>query len=310
MITTVTLNTSIDKLYLVNSLSPYTVMRVEEVNNTAGGKGLNVSRVAALAGEHVTARGFVGGHSGALFRSLITEPNITQAFSTVNAETRSCINIMEMSTGKSTEFLESGSAVTQQELDQFITDYKAALPETDLVTINGSMPKGTPPDFYASLISAAKAAGKPVLVDTSGAALKAAIAAKPTLIKPNTDEMQQLLGVNIDSREQLIAAAQQLHRDEIEIVAISLGAKGVLVVCNEGVYQGIPPEINVVNTVGCGDSMVAGFAVGIARKYSMQETIRLAVAISAANALTKGTGSFLQTDLDALLPRVQIETLQ
>lgn len=95
MILTVTLNASIDKFYLVDALRPYEVARVREVNNTAGGKGMNVSRVAALAGEPVTAMGFVGGHNGALFESLIVEPGITKRFTHTAAETRCCINVRD-----------------------------------------------------------------------------------------------------------------------------------------------------------------------------------------------------------------------
>ena len=97
MILTVTLNASIDKLYLVEKLAPYSVSRVQEVVNTAGGKGLNVSRVAALAGGHVTAMGFVGGYNGQLFQSLITTPGITPAFTQVQGETRCCINVRDLS---------------------------------------------------------------------------------------------------------------------------------------------------------------------------------------------------------------------
>lgn len=310
MITSITLNTALDKLYRVDTLLPYAVMRVEDVSVTAGGKGLNVARVAAIAGENATAMGFVGGHNGALFQSLITVPRLTAAFTEVQAETRSCVNIMETKTGKSTEFLEPGNPVTQADLQRFLADYAAHLRETDLVTINGSLPKGTPPDFYKTLISMAKQAGKPVFVDTSGAALQAAIAAKPTFIKPNTDEIQTLLNHAITSRAELLSAAKQLHADGISIVAISQGARGVLVVCDAGVFEGKPPEIDIINTVGCGDSMVAGFAVGRVRGWPMEESIRYAVAVSAANALTKATGSFLQTDLDVLLPHVQIEKIE
>ena len=111
MITTVTLNTSVDKLYLVEKLEDYTVMRVKKVSNTAGGKGLNVSKVAYLLGEKVSALGFAGGFNGSYVSSLLEAQGIRAGFTRIQAETRSCINIRELSTGRHTEFLEPGAPV-------------------------------------------------------------------------------------------------------------------------------------------------------------------------------------------------------
>lgn len=306
MITTVTMNTSIDKLYLVDSLEKNQVMRVKEVTNTAGGKGLNVSKVAACLGEEVCATGFVGGFNGDYLISLIGVPGVKPAFTKVQAETRSCINIWDSSTGRSTEFLEPGQGVTQEELSTFETRFLESLKESSVVTISGSVPAGVPKDYYKRLVDLVKAAGKQVLVDSSGELLKNCLSAKPTMIKPNTDEIRQILDVNVESREDIIQAASTLYGMGIPNVAVSLGKEGVVLVCEEGVFQGIPPKIEPVNTVGCGDSMVAGFAVALSRGLSVQESIRLAVAVSAANALTKATGSFLQEDLQCLLPQVQV----
>ena len=175
MILTVTLNASIDKFYLVDALRPYEVARVREVNNTAGGKGMNVSRVAALAGEPVTAMGFVGGHNGALFESLIVEPGITKRFTHTAAETRCCINVRDEAAGRSTEFLEPGAPVSPGEVEAFLRDFSRQLPAADVVVLSGSMPQGLPVDFYAVLVRLARQAGKPVLLDTSGPALRAAL---------------------------------------------------------------------------------------------------------------------------------------
>lgn len=306
MILTVTLNPSIDKFYQIDRLRPYEVQRVGEVNNTAGGKGLNVSRVAALSGEAVTAMGFVGGHNGALFESLISQPNIRRAFTQTQAETRCCVNVFDMERKKSTEFLEPGNPVTPEETARFLEEYNRQLPGADVVTLSGSMPKGLPSDFYVRLIEAAHRLGKPVILDTNGDALRAAIAAGPEWIKPNADEIRQIAQGDTTTLEGVIAAAKELHQGGIAHVAVSLGKDGVAVVCESGVYRGITPDIPVVNTVGCGDSMVAGFAVGTVRGCSVEETIRIAVAVSTANALTKETGSFRMEDFNRILPQVKV----
>ena len=178
-----------------------------------------------------------------------------------------------------------------------------------MVTISGSVPKGTPEGFYSRLISYAKEKGKQVLLDTSGKLLIDGAATHPTLIKPNTDEIGQLLGREATSQQELIDATLALHRSGIPIVVISLGKEGALIACEEGVFQGIAPDIPVVNTVGCGDSMVAGFAVGLSRGYPIQETIRLAMAIYTAHARTLETGFFRKEDLETRLTQVSVESI-
>ena len=309
MITTVTLNTSVDKLYLVDKLEDYTVMRVREVHNTAGGKGLNVSKVAAQLGEQVTAMGFIGGFNGQYVKTMLETEGVKAAFTEIAAETRSCINIREMETGRHTEFLEPGAAVSEEETERFLAAYREQAKRSAVITISGSIPKGVPTDIYCRLIAIAKEESKPVLLDTSGQLLTDGVKALPALIKPNTDEIGQLLGVQITSRQQLIEAAQALHQSGIETVVISLGKEGALIVCKDGIFRGITPDIPVVNTVGCGDSMIAGFAAAIRRGLPAEEMIRLAMAVSTANALTMETGSFCTGDFTRLLKQVQVEKI-
>lgn len=309
MILTVTLNPSVDKLYLVDRLEKDTVMRVKEVHNTAGGKGLNVSKVAARLGEPVTACGFLGGFNGAYVRSLLESEGITPAFTEVRAETRSCINIRDTGTGRHTEFLEPGAAVVPDEVERFWESYRELACRADVIAISGSMPQGVPADFYGRLIAFARQQGKTVLLDTSGRTLADGLKAGPSLIKPNTDEIGQLFGATITSMQERIDAAKVLRAKGVGTVVISLGKDGALIVCEEGVFRGVTPDIPVVNTVGCGDSMIAGFAAAMRREAPMEEAIRLAMAVSTANALTVETGSFRQEDLERLLGQVQVEKL-
>ena len=309
MILTVTLNSSIDKLYLMESMQPETVMRVKEVHNTAGGKGLNVSRVAAKLGEEVTAMGFTGGFNGQYLESLVSSPRIRCAFTHVAGETRSCINCWDLSTGRSTEYLEPGEPVTGEDVSRFLNDFLLQLPSADAVAISGSMPKGVPDDFYCELIRRCRHANVPVLVDTSGSRLVSAVQEKPTLIKPNADEIVQLTGRSFPGPQEAVQALKELHGSGIPYVVLSMGEDGALLACREGVFHGRPPKIDPRNTVGCGDSMIAGFAAGIARHLSTEETFRMALAVSAANALSLFTGDFAPEDYDRLLPGVTIEKL-
>ena len=309
MILTVTLNTSVDKLYLIESVRPETVMRVKEVHNTAGGKGLNVSRVAAGLQEPVTAMGFVGGFNGQYLESLISQPLIRGAFTHVKGETRSCINCWDLSDGRSTEYLEPGEPVTQEDLSRFLADFEARLPEADVVTISGSAPQGVPDDFYCGLIRRCRNAGIPVLVDTSGNRLISAVNEKPSFIKPNEDEIAQLTGRLPAGRGEAVRALVHLHENGIPFVVLSMGENGALLACGEGIYRGCPPRIRPLNTVGCGDSMVAGFAVGFARRLPVTETFRMALAVSAANALDLFTGHFDPADYTRMYADVKIEKI-
>lgn len=308
MITTITLNVAIDKAYQVEVFETGEVNRVRTCTNTPGGKGLNVAKVANICGEEVAASGFVGGHAGAYVVDMLMAEGVQSDFVHTKNETRSCINILA-DDGSSTEFLEPGAEIYPEELKAFLEKFPQIVEKSDVITISGSVPKGIGTDIYGKLITLTKEKGKKVILDTSGELLKEGIKAKPTMVKPNTDEIQALLGVSVKSKEEVIDGAKKLHDMGIEVVVVSLGKDGALVVSDEGVFQGRPPVIQTVNTVGCGDSMVAAFAVGFARGYGMEETLRYAVAVSAANALTMATGSYKPEDRDRILPQVEIERI-
>lgn len=309
MITTVTLNVSIDKAYKIKGcVESGKVIRVLECNNTAGGKGLNVSRVASLCGEEVLATGFVGGHCGALAEELLEKDNIKNKFTHVKSETRSCINILDEN-NVSTEFLEKGESISDEEINAFLDDFDKIIEYSNVITISGSAPQGVPTNIYTTLINMIKAKNKKVILDASGDLLKEGIKALPTMIKPNSEEMENLLNVSINNEEEVIKNAIKLHESGIELVVVSLGSDGALLVCKEGVYHGKPPKIEVVNTVGCGDSMVAAFAVAMERGYSNIDSLKYAISISAANAMTFSTGSFNSEDVDNIFENTQIKKI-
>lgn len=309
MILTVTLNAAIDKRYVVEEFKVGEVNRVKECAYVPGGKGLNVSKPAAVAGAEVVATGFVGGHAGNYIEASLKDYHVKSAFYHLESESRSCINIWDEKNCVQTEFLEPGFTVTESEFQGFVEEFKELVKQADVVAMSGSVPKGLDGTAYQKLVKVVKDAGKKVILDTSGKLLEMGIEACPTMIKPNIDEIRMLTGKDCNEIDEIIEAAKEIHARGVEVVAVSLGADGSLAVSDEGVFRAIVPRIDAVNTVGCGDSMIAGFALGFAEGLSIEETLRKASAISAAAALREETGYFVMEDMERLYPQIKIEKM-
>ena len=293
MIATVTLNTSIDKAYqLACPLVDGTVMRVETCIDNAGGKGLNAARAVATCGEHVVATGFVGGNNGRLLCELLDADSIEHDFVHIKSETRCCVNVLDPD-GRSTEFLEPGRPVSGEEVAAVREKVAEIAARADVVTFTGSVPAGAGANIYRELVGAVREAGKPAILDTSGTLLVNSLEARPTMIKPNTDEIQAILGRKPESLDEIVAAAREVHdKCGIERVVVSLGGDGAVMACAEGVFRGRAPKIEVVNPVGSGDTMVGAFAVAMARGMALEDQLAYAMACASANCLSASTGHF------------------
>ena len=309
MILTVTLNAAIDKRYVVEGFRIGEVNRVKECTYVPGGKGLNVSKPASIYGAEVVATGFAGGHAGAYIEDALKPFGIRSAFYHVDAESRSCINIWDEVNQVQTEFLEPGFTLTEEDFAGFEAKFRQLVQEAKVVAMSGSVPKGLDGTAYQRLVKIVKDAGLPVILDTSGKLLEMGIEAIPTMIKPNIDEIRMLTGKRCDDISEIIEAARAIHERGVKIVAVSLGADGSLAVGDDGIFRARVPKIDAVNTVGCGDSMIAGFALGLSKGLPLEETLRLASAISAAAAMREETGFFVMEDMEKLLPQIEITRL-
>ena len=309
MILTVTLNAAIDKRYVVEGFRIGEVNRVKECTYVPGGKGLNVSKPASIYGAEVVATGFAGGHAGAYIEDALKPFGIRSAFYHVDAESRSCINIWDEVNQVQTEFLEPGFTLTEEDFAGFEAKLRQLVQEAKVVAMSGSVPKGLDGTAYQRLVKIVKDAGIPVILDTSGKLLEMGIEAIPTMIKPNIDEIRMLTGKRCDDISEIIEAARAIHERGVKIVAVSLGADGSLAVGDDGIFRARVPKIDAVNTVGCGDSMIAGFALGLSKGLPLEETLRLASAISAAAAMREETGFFVMEDMEKLLPQIEITRL-
>lgn len=288
---TVTLNAAIDKRYDVAVVRVGAVQRVQRVFASPGGKGLNVARGALGCGQRVLATGFVAGYAGQFVTSGIVAEGIANEFCEVAGETRTCINIIDAA-GESTEFLEPGVTVTPADLAALQERFESLLDGVDVVTISGSAPSGCPDAVYLPLVAAARAAGKPVVLDTSGALLRAGLAAGPTAVKPNREELAALVGRDLPELADVVTAARELAATGPEWVVVSLGEAGAIAADAARAVHVRAPRVAAVNPVGCGDVLVGGLASGLAAGLDVAAALPLAVRVSAAAAAHPETGRF------------------
>lgn len=302
MILTVTLNTALDITYRVRSLRPHTSHRVTEVVERPGGKGLNVARVLAALGHEVTVTGFTGGATGrAVQDRLTTVPGLVDALVPVTGATRRTIAVVDERSGDTTQLNEPGPTVTPAEWSAFQEAYEDLVPSVSAVALCGSLPPGVPVGAYAGLIRTAKAAGVPVLLDTSGEALRRGVAARPDILKPNADELAELTGSHDPLR-----ATQDARRRGARAVVASLGGDGLLATTPEGRWRATPPTHLHGNPTGAGDSVAAGLLSGLVQQLPWPDRLSRAVALAAATVLAPVAGEFDRAAYEDLLERVTV----
>ncbi|MCI1985078.1 MAG: hexose kinase [Lactobacillus sp.] len=293
MILTVTMNPSIDMAYPLEHLAIDTVNRAQSVSKTAGGKGLNVSRVIHQMSHAVEATGVLGGNFGRFIEERLDDDQIKHHFSHIQQESRNSIAILH-DHGAQTEILESGPTLTSADAQQFLANFQKLLRQSDLVTISGSLPRGLASDFYARMVTLAAQENVDVLLDASGDALRAGIEGpdKPLLIKPNEDELAALLNRPVD-KTNLATLKQALEAElftGIEWIVVSLGAAGAFVKHGDKFYQAQIPKINVVNPVGSGDSTLAGLAMALDRLEDDTTVISTGMTTGMLNTMEAQTG--------------------
>jgi tagatose 6-phosphate kinase len=309
-ILTVALNAAVDVAYVVDDFTVGKINTVREMTRMAGGKANNVARVLASLGRPVVATGFAGGSAGRFIQEDLARLGIQSEFVQTEGENRTCTAIVDPKGQTLTEVRERGPVLTAADVNRFMDRFRTLVAQAELVIISGSVPPGVAPDIYRTLVSEAyQAAQVRTIVDASGKALKESLPAQPYLVKPNEDELSEWTGQSLETEADMLKAARALHEAGPLVVAVSLGAKGLLLVSPEGAWRAVPPRVDAVNTVGSGDSLVAGFAAGLTQGLNAEEVLRLAVGCGTANALTTGVAIVHREDLDRIQPQVRVERL-
>lgn len=277
------------------------VHRTERVLMAAGGKGLNVARAAHSLGQPLRVCAPLGGATGQLVARLAAEEGFDCAWSWHEAgETRTCVLIVDPQGGDATVINEVGPTFQQSHWQAYVDVLMTSAAGADLITISGSLPPGIPASVLAELVQQLGAAGYRVIVDTSGQPLKAALDATPFGVKVNNTELGSALDRPITNVAEAAVALNDLYHQGIVLPVVTLGSQGALAASADGVCWSRPPVLNIVSTVGSGDSFLAGLATGLLRGHSLPESLRLGVSCGAADALTIGGGLVHEADREQI----------
>lgn len=305
-IVTVTLNPAIDLACSVPGFTVGEVNRVQSSQTDAGGKGVNIARLLRLFQLPVTATGFLGQENPHIFEKLFSDKGIEDAFVRVPGETRIGIKILDSSRHITTDLNLPGLTPEPSHLENLLEVVEQQTRAARILIIAGSIPTSLAPETVGQLVSIAKKQGAKVFVDTSGPALQHAIAARPTLVKPNIDELSEYVGRSLRDIDEIVKEARTLLASGLETVVVSLGSAGALFVDQNGFVQTKPPKIKAVSTVGAGDAMVGSLAAGFCRKLSLADSARLATAVSAAVVTLAGPGLSSLDEAKNIEPQVQV----
>ena len=299
-------NTALDKLAATDTIQAGAVLRLRMVRTLPGGKGLHVALACATLGVPATLVGLIDDSSRTLFETTLSRAGAK--FVGVKAD--ECIRIcyaLRDPEGRTTELLEPGPSLTPAIAATLLDAFRREAAGAAVVVLSGSLPPGLPADTYATLV--AEVGSDRVLLDSSGAALEAGMAAAPMLVKPNRQEAEQIVGFPIASMADAARAAAVIGSRGPRYVVVSLGAEGAVVRTSDKVLHVRAPIANARNTVGAGDCLLAGFAIGLSRGWPIEQCARYAVACGTAKVTHPETGMLASAEVEDLVRAVSVTAL-
>lgn len=309
MITTVTLNPAIDRTVVVDTFKPGAVNRVTSSREDMGGKGINVARILLALGSEAIAAGFIGSKNLGHVRSLFERDHVSCDFVEVAAETRQNTKLIESSSHQTTDINEAGFPVSAADLSSIhamIAQYAA---QSSHVVLSGSIPPGTPVTIYRDLLSALPSSCRGVL-DADGQLLMEGLAAHPFLIKPNIHELENALGRHLSSHSDIVGAAREIISTwQVSYVLVSMGGDGSILITRSQAIHAAALRVNVHNTVGAGDTMLAGFIHSLATGSSDSDALACATACGALAVSKAGTETISRQEVLQLTSQVILTEL-
>jgi 6-phosphofructokinase 2 len=287
---TLTPNPALDLSTSINRIVPTLKLRCGKQRRDPGGGGLNVARVIKRFGGNVEAIFPVGGFTGQLLHRLMEEEGIISRVVEAEAETREDFFVSELSTDSQYRFIMPGQPLRELEWRKCVSELAATDPPPKFIIGSGSLPAGVPNDFYAQAAVIAREIGAKFFLDTAGAPLSAAIECGVYLIKPNLSEMSELAGVELSDQQDWMRAAREIIQNgKVEVVALSLGHLGAMVVTHNEAFSALGLPIKPVSAVGAGDSFLGALVFSMAAGASLLDSFRLAVGAGAAALMNSGT---------------------
>jgi len=296
MILTITLNPSIDRTLYLEKLVPYDTNRVLSVEEDAGGKGLNVSRIVQNSRGQTKALIFLGGATGQFIAKVLTNECVPFQKVLIHNESRINISIEDATGNPPTSVNPIGPEIFPEEWEEFCEQYKEACKGASWVVLSGSVPQAIPRNAYAILGKWAKEADAKVALDADGDALTFGLECGPDLIKPNQFEAARWLGHPVETFEDAVKASHEMLErltklgSKNPICLLSRGKDGAILTSkDQGDFHGTSPGIVSQSTVGAGDSMVGGFLCSLQRGEDLSTALQWGLASGAATATTDGT---------------------
>jgi len=303
-VVTLTLNPTVDKSTSVEKLIAEHKLQCAVPKYEPGGGGINVSRALRRLGSDSLAIFPVGGRTGELLQQLVTKEEVQCRIVETNNETRENFIVVESSTNQQFRFGMPGTEIHKGEAQEFIGLLKGISPE--YLIVSGSLPPGIEPEFLVRIADLAKEKGSKLILDTSGEALKMAAEVGVYMLKPNLGELSRLVGVeSLNSHDVEKAALQIIESGKSEIVVVSMGPKGAILVTNELVERIPAPPVKKLSTVGAGDSMVAGMVHALLLGKDYRQVVQWGVACGTAATMNPGTELFKAEDVQKLLEWLQ-----
>ena len=279
-IATVTLNPAIDQTVRADHFRPNTVNYAQSMQFDAGGQGINVASFLTDSGHSVAVTGFLGQENAEIFEHFLASKHIDDQLVRIPGSTRIGVKIVDEARQQTTDINMPGLPPPGEALDALLKTIERLAGSCDWFVLSGTLPPGVPATTYATIITQLKGSGRQVALDTSREALREGVRAGPSIVKPNVDELQQLIGQSLPDEGALEQAARHLLDGGIRLVVISLGERGAMFVDASSTLLATPPAVMVKSTVGAGDAMVAGLIAGQVQHLSLAECARLATAFS------------------------------
>ncbi len=309
MITTVSLNPAIDKTILIPQMLRGEVNRIFDAREDIGGKGINVAKVLNRLSIQTQVCGFVGGKNRPRIEEQLEKEKLKHSFVEIEGFTRTNTKIVELDKGITTDLNEQGFLVNEDQINSIKIILNLMSQESDFVVFSGSIPQGVPNTIYNNLICEMKVNTKTVL-DADGELLLEGIKAGPYMMKPNLQELETAFEVTLKNNKEISEFCQKLINDyHINIIIVSMGGEGSLMITRNGCYKAEPISVKVKSTVGAGDSMIAGMLYGIEKNLSFDKAFEYATACGTLAVTKEGTQTFSLEEVEKMLKNVVVNKI-